>query len=1550
MKFKKIMLASMILLAILMIGAVSAGDDADFNETLTVEQTQEASVNASFDDNLNDFEDDVLSSSQDEALLEDEIAAENLHPWVSGHEPVNADWNPWIANVHGDDDVVDAGGVNLTIFDDVGDCIFTGLKHFPEDADENNDVIWTFDELRDGGIFTDAGTYTISLKYINGNVEFDLGNDHIFRLTEVNYNICDNVYFRYPFDVIKVWDERFDIKVYVGGNPNPVEPAGDNPFRWTLNDLGIDSAGDYEITIEAYDEDNNLIEELPYNLNVFDNVDIELYGDDLGVENWDLAGPVLYLVCSDEYKNKHFKLAINGDDFNDFDYDSPLNWTLSDLGIDRNGDYDIKLLNELGDEVDAVWLNVNGIISQENFNPWVSSHEPVTADWDPEIVNVGCDVREGSINLTISDGEDIFSDVKDIEDYNVIWRLDELRENNILNDAKTYAISLKYVNGDDEIDLGEYNFTLTNVNYEICDGDIYINYPFDVIRVGDSGVNIEVTVGDDPNPVEPNGDNPLRWTLNNLGIDSVGEYEITIKAFREDESIETFKYTLIVDDDASDFRAFSNQLGVEKWDLDNPVLYLVSPEKTIGQTLNLRINDDEFDIEITSTLMNWTLGDLGIDHDDWYEIRFTDEDDREVATAGFDVRCVDESIIRAHIWNEEDDGVLYSDMKTDIIDVFLPEGTSGLLYVLVDNEVKYVTVAKYYSTDDEDEYFGGYCWNNYELNMTGGNEYNITLVFFNGEVNETLASEIVNVVIFDNTTFRARYSDGRGAPEIFCPDNSQGTIMIEVYNYDEHRIEFTETYPIKSDYYNKWTTFRFEDYDFDSYDAIISINGEEISVEEDGREPVEWYGLDFIAVPSGEVYPDDTVMFIWDVDKFENVTVTVTNGDYTFTKKLSEFGIGEWLDGRFNYYVTFEDLDSFENFNDKDIITFTMESNMGKQSKTRCLEKQDGSIILHVIEDDSTDLYYLFEILFKDEEEGDTAFNISDENADFIRVTVLENVTKAEISITSGDKVVFYKVLRDLDYEFDYVYAMNVFREIYALGDMNFTSLNDKDLVNFTLIYDGEVMVNREYVYHIIDEDFIEFYEFDDHITAEVRWGDVGDPEFGQGERDGRLIILDIPNQLNVTEGSIQITNDDGEVLYSISLSDITNVVDEDGVTSYSVLADEFDYDKGMPDGVNLTFSFNYNDTQLIFAKGIRIGDSTYRHVIPEQVEEFFKITIPDRVLVNGEDNVIYIQTTNSANRQSVPIGIGEGYFTVFVNGKKIEDLGRLIRVNGETELNVSRLESDFRKLYIYLEDLNITDNGVYNIEVMYETYAVSPTTGIYKTPLYNNNITLTSNVKANYENESIELLTGYGIDPILLYLDTYYGDINSTTGIITVSNSDNVTILEKNIKDLTYEDGRYVLRYSDFENKDFGDRITVKYGDGNERNGETSLDVLWRDMDPTDFNTTVMDDVNDYYGNFINLNIPELINTGQIIVTVMFKNNHGSSISNMSVDTDFDSKAVYRFNVADIKANYGNDFALALYDLGFYEDNGNYAVDVKFTADNVSVLNVTNSTINVEF
>ena len=92
------------------------------------------------------------------------------------------------------------------------------------------------------------------------------------------------------------------------------------------------------------------------------------------------------------------------------------------------------------------------------------------------------------------------------------------------------------------------------------------------------------------------------------------------------------------------------------------------------------------------------------------------------------------------------------------------------------------------------------------------------------------------------------------------------------------------------------------------------------------------------------------------------------------------------------------------------------------------------------------------------------------------------------------------------------------------------------------------------------------------------------------------------------------------------------------------------------------------------------------------------------------------------------------------------------------------------------------------------------------------------------------------------------------------------------------------------------GDKITVKYSDGNERSGETNLDVLWKDLEPEDFNTTVTADLEDYYGNFINMNIPDVINTGQIIVTVKFKNNHTSNISNMDVSTDLLQRWQYHY------------------------------------------------------
>ena len=168
------MLIMFILLAVLTIGAVSASDDVDFNETLTADNMDEVSLDASLNENAISEDSDDLIASSDEDIFEDSVTEDNFNPWVSAHEPVDADWDPWIANVHGDD-IVQDGKIELTISQE-GSIIFTGEKFFGEDSDGNNDIIWSLNDLRNNGALNDAGTYNISLKYIKDDTEFDFGD------------------------------------------------------------------------------------------------------------------------------------------------------------------------------------------------------------------------------------------------------------------------------------------------------------------------------------------------------------------------------------------------------------------------------------------------------------------------------------------------------------------------------------------------------------------------------------------------------------------------------------------------------------------------------------------------------------------------------------------------------------------------------------------------------------------------------------------------------------------------------------------------------------------------------------------------------------------------------------------------------------------------------------------------------------------------------------------------------------------------------------------------------------------------------------------------------------------------------------------------------------------------------------------------------------------------------------------------------------------------------------------------------------------------------
>ena len=1544
MKSKSIMLIVLILLTVLTLGSVSASDDADFNETLTAEQTHEVSLDASVADELNEG-DGNYSGFTDNVLQTGEITRDNLHSFVSHYEAASADHNPWIVTVHGDD-IVHDGGINITIFKDKP--IFSEFKSFGEYADENNDIVWYLDELRDKDTLNDVGTYTISVKYLSDETEIDLG-EYEFALTQFNYNTRGGEFYKdCPFEIITVFDEAY-VEVYVNGKDEPYTVEDGNQIAWTLSDLDITSVGDYNINIVAYD-DGDVVDNFTFSLNVVDSIDWFGAYSPVEVQADDLEDPLVYLYSPDGQIGESINMYLNDDFLCDFVVESNwMGWTLDDLGIEENGGYNVRFENGDGYLCDA-WLNVNGIINEHNFNPWVSIREPAGADWNPEIVNVWGDdnVRQGSINISIVKDDNSFSEVKPFgDDENVIWTLDELRDKDILNDVGTYTISVKYLSDETEIDLGEYEFALTQFNYNTRGGEFYKDCPFEIITVFDEAyVEVYVNGKDEPYTVEDG--NQIAWTLSDLDITSVGDYNINIVAYDDGDVVDNFTFSLNVVDSIDWFGAYS-PVEVQADDLEDPLVYLYSPDGQIGESINMYLNDDFLcDFVVESNWMGWTLDDLGIEENGEYNVRF-ENGDGYLCDAWLNVNAFKEFSV--DVWVSEESS-LYTDTVSPVIHIDIHEGMFGMLDVIVDNVVKYHT--KLVSESGSEDGFNGYEWDLRYLGITEAGLHNVTLKF---EIDgaETVKEYLLDVADFDNSTFRAQV---RGSDEpyylyLFTPAGETGTAIFTFKGWDDDNekevIRGNLTLELNESYWNKWVLIDYYmDYDCNRVD--ISIDGDEIGVEYSLNE----MGVgNYFQVSYDKIYsPEDIVIYVSANTTDNNYTVSITSGDEEFLVNVTDLGDYEWVNGFYSYSITLEDLDSFfSKLNDKDKILIFYDVGGGKSIAYRerpyntfTIQKEDDFIRLHKYSDLRINLIGIGWAHDEDEE-------YDDDNIVIISVPDVLNIHEtALVHFKYGEREIT-KSLSDLYGEYDYEFlGVNYY---VTWNDLNLENVQGSYALNISVTADDKVIGFNNYFISFDDEEGWGIDDYDDSIGLTLYYGQIGDLEFGMDGNPDMIIRLTIPKYLNITEGTIVISEESGEVIFEKSLSEFgENYTSFDDVQSdYYWISDkvtEFDYSI-FKENVPFTVSFAYGNITKVHAKGVRVEDRLLRINTPEVVAEFFKITVSDGILVNGTENAIIIECTDSANRQSVPIEMGRGYFVVYVNDKKVEDLGRLIRVDDETELDIYRLEGGSEgvtKLIIYLSDLNITDNGFYNIRVAH--HADGGGTGAEaEVELFNQNITLTSNVKV--DNVTSEVFTGFGMDPILLYLDTYYGNINETSGKITVLNSESDEIFTKDIKTLSKDEkGRYYLKYSDFEGSNFGDIITVMYADGNERSGNTTVNVTWKDVDSDVFNPVVNINVEDYYGDFVNLDIPELLNTGQIIVTVKFKNNRNSQISNMNVTTDFGSQAVYIFDITDIKVNYNNDFNLALSDLGFYEVNGDYEADVQFTAG-TDLLDITNNTLKVE-
>ena len=164
------------------------------------------------------------------------------------------------------------------------------------------------DELSEDAL-NEAGTYNIALKYC-GDEEFDLG-DFTITLTNLNFNYEEEVAVNNQFDVIRVWEQNYNVLLYVDGSER--ESGRNNPMCWSLSDLGIEQAGEYSIRIETHDEDDEFVEEYEYVLNVYDFDESEIAVFSNVYEIYDVSSPVI-LIYRPEGKEGDFIISLNGEE------------------------------------------------------------------------------------------------------------------------------------------------------------------------------------------------------------------------------------------------------------------------------------------------------------------------------------------------------------------------------------------------------------------------------------------------------------------------------------------------------------------------------------------------------------------------------------------------------------------------------------------------------------------------------------------------------------------------------------------------------------------------------------------------------------------------------------------------------------------------------------------------------------------------------------------------------------------------------------------------------------------------------------------------------------------------------------------------------------------------------------------------------------------------------------------------------------------------------------------------------------------------------------
>lgn len=1201
MKFKKLMIVSLFLLAILTIGAVSAADTA--NE-LTVGDSDGDAVEASSDDvKLGDV--DIDGEHYFIAVNDEDIVTED-----------GDDYNPenWIASI-----ILPANTTNGRFVVENGDDEIFSCEIDDAVLNEENKLMCNFfirdldlDKVNDG----DSIRFTFYLDDVE-QVQYttiatvEIPDENIIKFTDDRCSIFHLDYWREDSQgpiytdsdevivYVDIWENFLDdfrgnnILVYVNGELRNAWQIEDSYHDWTLEDLEIYDADDYRVTVAYLNEDSD---------------ELVIYDDTINVVDFGFDT---------------FRLRFN------YDLESV------DLYCPENCEGTVVITTKrYDDEGETLVKTVTYVLSEEDENEW--------KEWSIYQLGFACDGNYHEFEVTITDSN-----------------------------------------------YGPFNRV---VGYS-SDYDRRFWIPGEVNAADDS--------------------------------------EIVLRAFTFPEDVDSVFYLILSDEDDDVVCNISFNKMDDKYWFDNeedfnehwygPRTFILTL-KDLMEKQNIPMGQYNLALHFTKDYI----------HDETL--------DCNLGTIG----------IVPFVVNINDEEEVFTDILNYMFEIEVPEDAEGVASVYVNgnavfenrplSEIQYI----------DHNWRNGHFIRLNDLQIYDDGEYEIQLnVTYNGNTRILTTTKIIDVG--ENGAFLRSVdgSDDRYV-EVYLgypvsPDSILGLYLngIEAANMSLYGPFEDGNAPLYSYellfYFDNELTYPGGGLREGTYDGIVKLGDDII-----GSDTFSIYDMWIYIYEDEFDMNDDVVIINFTVPaEFFNEHCTFYVFRYSYQQIVISFPVTEvtheWRDDLNMYMCTFTPkelcLDDTNLFNDFDNLQFSFvykeepkyEGEIDDVDVGFELERQ-SFWKLYTSEDYAKFSYYDDEIpiYIKPNNivlDGDDQYN---ESTWVVRLYIEEYTASGNIVMTiSGSDVELFNIDvddADLGDTHDGIYGFNVW-----LNEVDFSAVQDKDVLELTFNDDnGDVWTT--FIIAQRTDSFIKLYDvggewgMEDYppgFTAFYRNLTNGDYGAAMGwNGNGHFITVYTPTTIEDNDLNISITYDDGSFAKELSLSDLLcefQYTGGDYLYSYPI-TDEI---RNMPDG-NYTVVFNFKD-QVITQKRNKVGDYVYKILTPDDFAVQFDIDVKDK-LYDANDVVLSILATDYTNRMAINFDLGRGYFSVYVNGTRLENLGRLMNCmeyeideHGEptgamipsdvdaTELELFYLCTDevgCPELYLSLADLGITEVGTYNIRV----------------------------------------------------------------------------------------------------------------------------------------------------------------------------------------------------------------------------------------------------------